>query len=525
MFKVLIASAGLGNRLEGITKNINKALVSINFKPAISHIIEKFPEDTEFVIPVGYKKELVTDFCNIAYPSRNFNFVDIDNYEGQGSGLGYSILECKSQLQCPFIFSSNDTIVTEDIPKPEFNWIGYSKKSDPKIYRSIEIIDNKVSNLFGKGAETEAYAYIGLSGIYDFQKFWSEMENGTEDGSIEIGESFGLRALLSENIRPIEFTWFDTGNLKKLQETREAFARNTDQDEHITLEKEEEAIFFVNQKVIKFCVDDDFIANRVTRASKLYPFTPKVDDVKKNFYSYSWINGSVMSKSTDHSAFVEFLDWIKDLWVEQKLTKEQKVHFDNAALNFYKDKTYQRIQEYFKVSESYDTEESINGIQIPKITDLLDSIEWDDILPKKSTNFHGDLHFENILFNKHDNGYEFKLLDWRQDFGGNTEFGDIYYDLAKLNHGLIISHRNIHQELYKVTKQLSNVEFDFKLNYRNIEYQKIFYEWLKKESLNTEKVDIMTSLIFLNIAPLHHFPYNQLLYYLGKSSLFKFLNI
>ena len=24
------------------------------------------------------------------------------------------------------------------------------------------------------------------------------------------------------------------------------------------------------------------------------------------------------------------------------------------------------------------------------------------------------------------------LLDWRQDFGGKIEYGDIYYDLAKL---------------------------------------------------------------------------------------------
>ena len=70
------------------------------------------------------------------------------------------------------------------------------------------------------------------------------MENGIESGSIEIGESFGLRALLSQDIKPIEFTWFDTGNLKKLQETREAFAKNSkNKDEHIILEKEEEAIF------------------------------------------------------------------------------------------------------------------------------------------------------------------------------------------------------------------------------------------------------------------------------------------
>lgn len=522
MYKVLIASAGLGNRLKGITKNINKALVGVNFKPVISRIIEKFPDDTEFVIPVGYKKELVTDFCKIAYPTKNFTFVDIDLFEGEGSGLGYSILKCKDHLQCPFIFSSNDTIVSEEIPDPEFNWIGFSKNVDPKIYRSIEIKNGKVTNLFGKGAETEAYAYIGLSGIKDYERFWTEMENGIKSGSIEIGESFGLRALLGKEIKPIEFTWFDTGNLKKLQETRKIFSE-TNKNEHIILEKEEEAIFFVNDKVIKFSVDKAFIANRAIRAADLYPFTPKVHDVKENFYSYEWVQGSVMSKSLDTTAFLVFLDWIKELWTEHKLSKDQKEDFKKVAYNFYKEKTYQRVEDYFKVSESYDGEELINGIKTPKIFELLDYIEWKKILPDKSTRFHGDLHFENIICNKYDNSFNFKLLDWRQDFGGEINFGDFYYDLAKLNHGLIVSHRNIHNELYSVTKQIGKIEFDFQLNYKNHEYKNIFYKWLKKESLDTEKVDILTSLIFLNIAALHHFPYNHLLFYLGKSSLHKYL--
>ena len=44
-----------------------------------------------------------------------------------------------------------------------------------------------------------------------------------------------------------------------------------------------------------------------------------------------------MSKSLDSSAFIAF-DWIKELWVEHKLTKEQKEQFKNGAYNFYKEK-------------------------------------------------------------------------------------------------------------------------------------------------------------------------------------------
>ena len=104
-YKVLIASAGLGNRLKGMTKNINKALISVAHKPAISYIIEKFDVDIEIIIAVGYKADLIKDYISIAYPNRNITFVDVDKFEGEGSGLGYSIMKCEEHLQCPFIFS------------------------------------------------------------------------------------------------------------------------------------------------------------------------------------------------------------------------------------------------------------------------------------------------------------------------------------------------------------------------------------------------------------------------------------
>ena len=55
IYRVLIPTAGLGSRLNKFCKNINKALISISHKPAISYIIEKFDKDIEFVIPLGYK--------------------------------------------------------------------------------------------------------------------------------------------------------------------------------------------------------------------------------------------------------------------------------------------------------------------------------------------------------------------------------------------------------------------------------------------------------------------------------------
>ena len=45
--------------------------------------------------------------------------------------------------------------------------------------------------------------------------------------------------------------------------------------------------------------------------------------------------------------------------------------------------------------------------------------------------FHGDFHFKNILWQESKNKF---ILDWRQEFGGLIDYGDLYYVL-KLLHG------------------------------------------------------------------------------------------
>ena len=78
--------------------------------------------------------------------------------------------------------------------------------------------------------------------------------------------------------------------------------------------------------------------------------------------------------------------------------------------------------------------ETINGNIVPPISELLNLVDWDNLSSGIPTRFHGDLHFENILISETGN---FSLLDWRQDFAGLQEYGDLYYDLAKLLHGMI----------------------------------------------------------------------------------------
>jgi NDP-sugar pyrophosphorylase family protein len=61
---VLITTSGMGSRLGNLTQFTNKSLIVVGNKPALSHIIEKYPPDTTFVITLGYFGDQVKEFLN-----------------------------------------------------------------------------------------------------------------------------------------------------------------------------------------------------------------------------------------------------------------------------------------------------------------------------------------------------------------------------------------------------------------------------------------------------------------------------
>lgn len=514
-YKVCIPAAGLGSRLNELCVNLNKALINVANKPAISHIIDKFPEEVPFVIATGYKGQLLCEFLTLAYPKRTFEFVQVDSYQGPGSGLGLSILQCMDLLQCPFIFCSCDTIVTEPVPVPKNNWMGYAEVENIAPYRTIRVKDSQVIEVCEKDITgSDLYAYIGLAGIYNYQEFWQRMLEGKNDSVIEIGESYGLNAIVDNDISPLKFTWFDTGNPQALERTKQAL---TPENSPNILDKPNEAIWFVDNQVIKFSTDTEFIKKRVARSKILEGFCPEVNGHTEHMYKYQQVDGIILSEVVTVPIFNDLLNYSSEFWQEKKLTAEEKKQFQDKCMVFYKNKTEARIKLFYENFKKNDDQENINGIKMPYMNDLLKKIDWDWLADGLPGNFHGDYHFENILYVP--NEKKFCFLDWRQEFGGSLEVGDIYYDFAKLNHGLIIAHDLIRKNYFNVSCDGQNIKFSFYRKNILVECEKVLEEFLEENGYSWEKVQVLTALIFLNIAALHHYPYSLLLYYLGKYSL------
>ena len=210
-YKVCIPVAGIGSRMLEFTQSFNKALIPIQGKPAICHIIEKFPEDIEIVLAVGYMKEGIINYLKHAYPNRKLTFVDVGKYEGPGTGPGFSIYQCKDYLQYPFVFFAGDTLVREEIPLPNSNWFGLASVKEPKRFCTAKVEDGKIARIDDKTKTDNKYAFIGLAGIKDYECFWQKLgENKTLIGG-EIQVSNGFTALMEKGMLAKFFTWFDTG--------------------------------------------------------------------------------------------------------------------------------------------------------------------------------------------------------------------------------------------------------------------------------------------------------------------------
>src|SRR5579872_4531933 len=105
MFKVLIATAGIGSRLGNLTTKTNKALISLdkNSKKVIDYIIQSYNPSIPLVISLGYFGKKIKQYLEKSYKDRKMTFVFVEPFKGPGSSLGYSMLAARDYLQCPFI--------------------------------------------------------------------------------------------------------------------------------------------------------------------------------------------------------------------------------------------------------------------------------------------------------------------------------------------------------------------------------------------------------------------------------------
>ena len=115
-------------------------------------------------------------------------------------------------------------------------------------------------------------------------------------------------------------------------------------------------------------------------------------------------------------------------------------------------------------------------------------------------------------------------MDWREDFGGCLEFGDIYYDYAKLNGGILLNYDYIKANLLQFEENGDEIFFDFAQRRNSNVYEEILHNFIRKNGHELNKVRLLVPLIYLNMSPLHHYPFDKILHALGRQMLDLVLN-
>jgi NDP-sugar pyrophosphorylase family protein len=515
---VLITTSGTGERLGKFTEYTNKSLVKVGDKYAICYIIESYEEPVEFIITLGYYGNYVKDFLLLAYPTKAFTFVDVDNYKESGSSLGYSLLQTRPYLQKPFIFHCCDSILTEKLNlKPQHNTLYVYPQTNNKHYTSIKVLDNRVHEINDKNYYTFDYIYTGIVYIDNFKEFWESLDFKYNLNRLnnQLSDVDAIKTMLGKNIvfnYEILPEWYDTGNVESYQMICNIF-----KPAHYVLEKNYESLCFLKDKVIKFINDTAINKKRILRGNNLYPLTPQIIQHSENFMLMEYVDGIILSNYYQTGIVYELLNWAqKNLW--RNLHKNDD--YINCCKRFYITKTMERINKLHLIMKS-EERHTINGLKCTSVIDKIKQLPDSLLTTNEFAKFHGDFILDNII--KTEAG--FKLIDWRHEFDTQLEYGDIYYDLAKLRHNIILNHSNILQELFTIEIAEDTVVVDLKCNLFLMQELNDFERFILEHNYNLYKVKLLTALIWLNMAPLYDDQkFSNFLFYLGKYNLFLLVN-
>ncbi|TKX47752.1 sugar nucleotidyltransferase [Halorubrum sp. SD690R] len=116
--KAIVLAAGQGTRLRPLTDDKPKGMVEVAGKPILSHCFDQLAElgAGEFVVVVGYKKEVIIDHYGDAYEGIPITY----SHQRNAKGLAHALLTVEDHIDDDFMLMLGDNIFDanlEDVVK------------------------------------------------------------------------------------------------------------------------------------------------------------------------------------------------------------------------------------------------------------------------------------------------------------------------------------------------------------------------------------------------------------------------
>jgi len=506
MTTVIIPTVGIGSRMNPFTTDLNKALLPYKNKPILAHIIDQFPIDSRFIIPIGHLSQQIVDFCELAYADRDIEFVKIEDWTSSQSGTGTTLKQCANLISGPFWYVPCDTYFNQTFTELHEDCYFVHQLIDDeesRLYTMFDIdADSKIKDIsFKQQTNHEWYAFTGLMHIENHATFFDNLHSSNSN-------EFIAAITLGSKVRYLP-TWLDFGN-------PEAYKDALANSQQFDFSKKNEITYICNDRVVKWWLDKETAEKKFKKTGVMHfnrVIWPDNCEYQNNWFAYDYFPGKTLYDHNDPNIFPGLLDWL-DKWLWQENPNIETL-FKVDCMNFYMTKTLNRVKLFKEKYPSLPKIRMVDGFPIDEAD--IERINWSALInnPRPGL-FHGDLQFDNIIIS---DNKEIKLIDWRPDFGENECFGDIYYDLAKLSGGFIINYAMVKQGKIGLKIDGESVSLDIPHIPNMSVYQNELYTYMQGKKYNINKIKLLVPIIFLNMAPLHTAPFDQALWYLGLKLL------
>jgi dTDP-glucose pyrophosphorylase len=429
----VVLAAGRGSRLGRLGDELPKCLLPLNGRAVISHQFELAPRDARLIVVTGYRAEQVEEYVRLAHPDLDVTFV-VD--ERWGSGPGASLLAARAVVgdddlvltACDTLWEPNldlwvdrgaSWVAVAPIPAgtPAARWC---RVVPDATYGYVRSIDDKTPDV-----QPGSFCWTALARVAreHLDVFWTALADAdTIVGEVQL--SSGLEAVVNAG-QPLwthHVDWLDVGDE---QAYRAAVASTSGYDPL----KPDQVTYVLPRsgRVVKWNVNPEKIAWRAERAKLLGDTVPTtVDRVGTSMFAYEYELGSTIYQLNADAYVTSLLDWWREnFWSTRDEWHERPHDWRELTMKFYRDKTFSRVM-------SLDS--TLRSIALDAIT----RVNWEALIENcVPGTFHGDLTYANVIAQSDGQRTRFVGVDWREDFAGETAWGDLRYDLGKLLSGTV----------------------------------------------------------------------------------------
>lgn len=472
---IIVQAGGKGTRLERLTRNKPKALVSINNLPMLFHLFRKFPK-AKFLIIADYKSDVMKRYLK-AFADVEYEIITMKDIPGTCAGLKESLDYIPNDT--PFMISWCDVILPQsfDVSKLNFkdkNYVGLSQdfecrwKYQDNKFEEIKSLDYGVAGVF---LFTNKNVIANVPNEGEFVKWLSTQNINFDTFGLKGGKEYGLIKVVDAIEQP---------KCRPFNKLTHCIVKEGIDEQGQKLAKREREWYKV-------------VANQNFESlPKIYNYEPLIMEYVDGGPIYTYQDS--LNEEEKKKIIDKIVNCLKQLHTLGEIPADRDSYDDN-----YINKTLDRLEKVRDLAPFANDEYIIiNDKKCKNVFYCIDEIkkQMDKYFPKNFKFIHGDCTFSNILLNSNK---EPILIDPRGYFGKIELYGDVAYDWAKLYYSLFTNYDQFNLKNFELFIDEENKKVNIQIPNNNWENLKEYFLELIKDEVSEEQLNLILALIWLSL--------------------------